>query len=160
MQLAAGRYQLLDPIASKRTIVGYAEEVGKEYDKKMHLPKSVKYLRVYAEDTALRDVDERFVDGFRAFLLQQSTIEATTAAHYLAALKALLSRAERECLMDRNPAKGSKSIRIPEARKPYLNIGEIQTLYDTPAEGDLADECKRGFLLACFTVLRLGDIRN
>ena len=43
LQLAAGRYQLLDPVTSKMTLVEYAEKIAAGYDKKMHLPKSMKY---------------------------------------------------------------------------------------------------------------------
>lgn len=160
MQLVSGRYQLLDPVASKMRLVDYAERVAQEYDRKMHLPKSIRYLKPYAGDTLLCDIDERFIDGFRAFLLRQGTLGPTTASHYLDALKALLARAERERLIDRNPSKGVKAIRVPEHKKPYLTIEEIQRLYNTPADGELADEVKRGFLLSCFTGLRLGDIKT
>lgn len=160
LQIAAGRYRLLDPVGSKMRLIEYAEKIATEYDKKMHLPKSLKYLRVFAGDTALVDVDERFVDGYRAFLLKQQELGARTAQHYIAALKALLARAERERLIERNPAKGMKPIRAPEYEKPYLTDEEIQRLYNTPVEGELADEVRRGFLLSCFTGLRLGDIRS
>ena len=161
MQIVAGRFQLLDPIASKKTIIQFAEEVAEEYDKKMHLPKSLKYLRPYAGDTLLCDLDERFVDGYRAFLLGQEKLGAATAAHYLDAMKALLTRAVRERLIDRNPSKGMKGIKIPEAKKPWLTIEEIQRLYDTPVEGgELADQCRNAFLLSCFTGLRLGDLKS
>lgn len=161
MQIVSGRFQLLDPVASKKALISYAEEVSKGYEKKMHLPKSLKYLRLFASNTLLCDVDERFMDGYRAFLLSQKTLGATTAAHYLDALKALLTRAERERLIDRNPSKGMKGIKVPEAKKPYLIIEEIQKLYDTPVNGgELADQCRNAFLLSCFTGLRLGDLKN
>jgi len=161
LQLASERYQLLDPVASKETIIGYAEKIAKDYDKKAHLPKSLRYLRPYAGDTLLCDVDERFVDGYRSYLLEQETLGAATAKHYLDALKTLLFKAERERLIERNPAKGVKAIRVPEQKKAFLSIEEIQRLYNTPAlGGELAEECRRAFLLSCFTGLRLGDLKN
>ena len=161
LQLAAGRYQLLDPITSKVTLVEYAERIAAGYDKKMHLPKSLKYLKPYASETLLADVDERFVDGYREYLLKQDTLGAATAKHYLDALKTLLFKAERERLIERNPTKGMKTIRVPEQKKPFLTIEEIQKLYDTKAQdGELAEECRRAFLVSCFTGLRLGDIKS
>lgn len=161
LQLAAQRYQLLDPIASKMSLIDYATEVAEKYDKKAHLPKSLKYLRPFAENILLCDVDERLIDRYRDYLLSQKTLGPATAAHYLDAMKALLSRAERERIIDRNPAKGMKPIRVPEAKKPWLTVDEIQRLADTPVSGgELPDQCKRGFLLSCFTGLRLGDIKN
>lgn len=160
LQLAAGHYQLLDPVGSKMSLIAYAESVAKEFDKKMHLPKSLRYLRAFAGDIALIDVDERFADGYRNFLNKQSTLGGKTAGHYLSAFKMLLARAERERLIERNPAKGLKPIRAPEHEKRYLTIDEIQRLFNTPVEGELANEVRRGFLVACFTGLRLGDIRS
>ena len=110
LQLASERYQLLDPVASKETIIEYAEKIAATYDKKAHLPKSLRYLRPYAGDALLCDVDERFVDGYRAYLLEQKTLGAATAKHYLDALKTLLFKAERERLIERNPAKGVKGV--------------------------------------------------
>jgi integrase len=161
LQLTSERYQLLDPVASKQTLIDYAENVARTYDKKMHLPKSLKYLRPYAGETLLYDVNERFVDGYRAYLLEQKTIGAATAKHYIDALKALLAKAERERLIEYNPAKGMKTIRVPEQKRPFLTIEEIQKLYNTPAHGgELAEECRRAFLLSCFTGLRLSDLKS
>jgi len=134
LQLVADRFQLLDPITSKTTLVEYAERVAAGYDKKMRLPKSLKYLKPYAAETLFADVDEHFVDGSRAYLLEQNTLGAATAKHYLDALKTLLFKAERERLIERNPAKGMKTIRVPEQKKPILSIEEIQKLYDTKAQ--------------------------
>lgn len=161
LQLAAGRFQLLDPVASRKTIAKYAEEIAEQYNKKMHLPKSLKYLKAYAGETYVGDVDEIFVDGYRAFLLSQEALGPATASHYLDALKALLSRAVRERLIDHNPSKGTKKIRIPKKAKPYLTIKEIQQMADAQTEGgELSQQCKRAFLVTCFTGLRLSDIKN
>jgi len=161
LQLASGRFQLLDPVASRKTITKYAEEIAAQYDKKMHLPKSLKYLKAYAGEIYVGDVDEIFVDGYRAFLLSQEALGPATASHYLDALKALLSRAVRERLIDHNPSKGTKKIRIPKKAKPYLTIKEIQQMADAQTEGgELSVQCKKGFLLTCFTGLRLSDIKN
>jgi len=161
LQLAAGRFQLLDPVASHKSLVEYAEEIAKQYDKKMHLPKSIKYLKPYAGAVLVCDVDEIFVDGYRANLLAQEALGPATASHYLEALKALLNRAVRGRLLDHNPTKGAKKIRIPKKMKPYLTIAEIQRMADAQVEGgELSIQCKKGFLVACFTGLRLSDIKN
>ncbi len=161
LQLAANRYQILDPIKSKQTIISYAKEIANEYDRKEHLPKSLKYLEPYAGETLLCDINRKFVENYRAFLLKQETLGHTTAAHYLAAFKALLSRAESENLLEKNPANGVKKIKLGEQKRPWLTVAQIQTLLDTPVSGgELAEQCKNGFLLACFTGLRLGDIKS
>ena len=109
----------------------------------------------------LADVNENFVDGYRAFLQKQPTIGPHTQSHYFDSLKMLLARAERERLLGRNPARGAKTIRVPEAKRPYLTIEEIQKLYDTPVNGgELAQQCRTAFLVSCFTGLRLGDLKS
>lgn len=161
IDLVSGRFQLLDPHGRHTRLIEYAETVAAEFDKKMHLPKSLKYLRPFAGSVLIVDVNERFVEGYRAYLQKQPTMGLHTAQHYFDAFKALLARAERERLIERNPAKAAKTIRAPEVKKPYLTIEEIQKLYDTPVRGgELAHQCRTAFLLACFTGLRLGDLKS
>lgn len=160
MQIAAGRYQILDPVVSKIRLIDYAKKVAEGYDKVSHLPKSLKYLEPFAKDTRLQDVDEVFLEGYKGFLLTQNSIGSSTAKHYFDALKAVLARAVRERLLEMNPAKGVKAIKTREAKRPFLTIGEIQKLFDTKLQGALAQECRRAFLLSCFTGLRLGDLKS
>ncbi|HOR91518.1 MAG TPA: site-specific integrase [Rectinema sp.] len=161
MQLVAGRYQLLDPVKAKMKLTDYAKQIAAPYKKTAHLPKSLKYLEPFAKDTRLQDVDETFLEGYKAYLLTLDGIGATTAKHYFDALKAVLARAVRERLLETNPAKGVKAIKTREAKRPFLTIKEIQALFDTPLSGgELAEDCRRAFLLSCFTGLRLGDLKS
>ncbi len=161
MQLAAGRYQLLDPVKAKIKLIDYARQVAAPYKKTAHLPKSLKYLEPYAKDTRLQDVDETFLEGYKAYLLRLDGIGSTTAKHYFDALKAVLARAVRERLLETNPARGVKTIKTREAKRPFLTIKEIQALFDTPLSGgELAEDSRRAFLLSCFTGLRLGDLKS
>lgn len=161
LKIAAGHYQLLDSEKAKMSLVDYAEQRAMVYDKQAHLPKSLKYLRVFAAGTRLQDVDEVFVDGYRTFLLHQENLGLTTARHYQDALKALLAQAVRDRLIQENPAHSVKPIKIKEAKRPFLTFSEIQALFNTPISGSaLAQDCKRAFLLSCFTGLRLGDLKS
>ncbi|SLM18285.1 putative Site-specific recombinase, phage integrase family [uncultured spirochete] len=161
MQLFAQRHALTDPVKNKMKLIDFAEEKAKGYDKAAHLPKSIKYLKPYASETLLADVDERFVDGYRAYLLEQKTLGATSARHYLDAFRALMAQAVRERLIEVNPAKNVRTIKIKEAKRPFLTVDEIQALFNTPITGEtLAEDCKRAFLLSCFTGLRLGDLKT
>jgi len=161
MQLFAQRHLLADPIRVKLKLLDYAEEKAKAYDKQDHLPKSLKYLQPFAGDVLLKDVDERFVEGYRAYLLEQTTLGPTSAKHYLDAFKALMAKALRERLIESNPAQAVKSIKAPEAKRPFLTVEEIQRLFNTPITGgELAQDCKYAFLISCFTGLRLGDLKT
>ncbi|HNV35987.1 MAG: Tyrosine recombinase XerD [Spirochaetes bacterium ADurb.Bin110] len=161
MQLFAQRHLLTDPIRIKIKLIDYAEEKASAYDKQAHLPKSLKYLRSFAGDVLLKDVDETFVDSYRAYLLEQKSLGPTSARHYLDAFKALMAKAVRERLIEVNPAQSMKTIKTPEAKRPFLTVAEIQMLFNTPITGGaLAQDCKRAFLLSCFTGLRLGDLKT
>lgn len=161
MQLFAQRHALTDPVKSKIKLIGYAEEKAKNYDKAAHLPKSIKYLRPFAKEILLRDVDETFIDGYRSCLLEQETLGTTSARHYLDAFKALMAQAVRDRLIEADPAKNVRTIKTKEAKRPFLTVDEIQALFNTPMTGEvLAQDCKRAFLLACFTGLRLGDLKT
>jgi integrase len=157
-QIMAGEWGLLDPLEGKRTLVDYCERLAATHQPKDHLPKSLKYLREYAQDVQLGQVTERFLEGFQANLL--ANVGKQTAAHYYAAIKTALRRAVRDRVIPRNPADAVKGIKAPEAVKVHLDQGEINRLAATPIGGDLGAEVKKAFLFALTTGLRISDLRG
>jgi integrase len=155
-----GEYNIVDPVAGKTPLVSYAEEIAKKQDPKNPLPKSLKYLREYAGNIALSAITERWIDGYRAFLLEQETLGKSTAGKYFYALGMILRRALRENMIQRNPAEAVRGITAPEVVKVYLTAEELGRLSHTPIGGELGAEVKRAFLFASMTGLRVSDIRS
>lgn len=160
-QLATGAWGMLDPATSRLTIEQYAEKIGKEKHPKSHIPKSVKYIKEYSAGTRLEAVDAAWVDGFRRYLLRQAGLATITAAHYFAALKTVLLEAERRRAILKNPGKYIKGIAEPEPEKIWLTPEEVTALAATkPVDTPFGDEIRRAFLFACYTGLRVSDLKS
>jgi len=159
-QIVAGEHGLLDPVEGKRSLVEYAQAIADKQAQKNPLPKSLRYLREYAGPIQLGAITERWVDGYRTFLLEHGALGEATAGKYLAALGTLLRRAVRDSILPRNPAEAVKGITAPESVRVFLDREELGKLAATHLGGELGAEVKRAFIFAVLTGLRVSDIRS
>jgi integrase len=159
-QLVAGEFGLQDIIAGKQGLVEYATKLASTQNKKNPLPKSVRYLKQYAGTVTLGGVTATWLDGYRSFLLKQDALGGATASKYLSVLKGVIHQAIRDRLIIRDPCESVKGIKVPEAMTQHLTFSEIERLAKTPIGGDLGAEVKKAFLFACFTGLRVSDLRG
>ena len=132
---------------------------------------SVKFqLLAYMGNTAktklLQVVDEEFCIGFLNHLKTIKTtvgkpLSGTTIYHYSRWLKDILNRAVADELITRNPIdkliQNKEMPTRPEVQMDYLTIDEVKTLMQTPLKQTII---KQAFLFACFTGLRISDVRN
>ena len=159
MQLASSDYGLPDPVAAKTTLIAYAEQLAQKSGPKDALPKSLKYLREFSGEIRLKSVSERFLEEYQEFLLAQDSLGANTAAKYYSALVQVLNSAVRKKLISESPAKAVKGLKTREKPKMYLSIDEVRKLSATKIGGALGAEVRRAFLFACYTGLRVGDLK-
>lgn len=143
----------------KRPLISYAEDLAAKQDPKNPLPKSLRYLREYAGNIHLGAVSERWVDGYRGFLLRREELGESTTGKYFAMLKAVLQRAVRDLIIPRNPADAVKGISAPESVRVFLTADELGRLAAAPMGGELGAEVKRAFLFGACTGLRVSDLR-
>jgi integrase len=100
------------------------------------------------------------VEAYKDFLLHQPKIGRNTAQKYFDALKSLLRRAVTERLLLNNPAAYIKNIKVPDPQTYHLTLDELGILAKTPLGGELGAEVKKAFLFACYTGLRISDLRS
>lgn len=119
---------------------------------------------------AMSEVDADFCRGFLQFLLtaknsvctkqKDRTITNGCALHHQAVLNGALNKAVREGIIQVNPLKRldrrEKFHPAPEERE-YLTIEELKILMDIPC---VNNQVKDAFIFACFTGLRLSDVRS
>ena len=160
MQLVSEAWDISDPIAGKQSLVGYAEQLAARKDKNNSLPKSLRYLREYAGTVQLSAINERWLEGYKSFLLDQKGLGKSTARNYLGACTFVLHQAEINRKIVRNPSVAVKKIRPNEVKKVYLVAEEIAALAAAPLQSKVGYELCRGFLFACCTGLRVSDIRS
>lgn len=124
------------------------------------------YMGNIAKTKLLQAIDEEFCIGFITFLNNATTsngkpLSGTTIYHYSRWLKDILQRAVADELITHNPIdkliQNKEMPTRPEVQMDYLTIDEVKTLIQTPLKQAII---KRAFLFACFTGLRISDVRN
>lgn len=131
-----------------------------------------KHLEDFAgKNFLLANVDEdfcrRFVQHLGGLTSKNSTkkhqpIAPSTARTYFHVFTAAMNEAVRKKLLPSNPvmylsSEDKKPIKATKSLRTYLTIEEVRKLIDTDFRND---QLKRAFLFACFTGLRISDIRN
>lgn len=159
-QIVAGEYDLQDIVAGKQGLVQYAEKLAAKQAKKNPLPKSLHYLASFAGNISLGAVNERWLEHYRQYLLEQPALSNATAQKYFSALKFVLHEAVRDKIIIRDPTEGVKGINVPEPETVHLTLSEIQKLALTPIGGELGGEVRKAFLFGCYTGLRISDLRG
>jgi integrase len=163
LQLASLAYGLNDPIGGKQTLYQWLEKLGEGRDrKKDRVVKCLPCLTAYPGGKAihLEQVNPQWIENFQNWLLNDSGLGQTSAASYAAAIRLALRRAERNQMIPHDPAKAVKSIPAKEADKVHLTAEEAGLLARTPLNGETGGEVKKAFLFACFTGLRVSDIKT
>jgi integrase len=136
-------------------------KIGSTRDKKDQVNKVIKYLEKYtAGNIAINLVNEKWIEDFQTYLLRETGLSKNTASRYEAAVRLALRKAARDRVIPRNPADGVKIISSTETDKAYLTQPEIQRLANIHLGGTLGAEVKRAFLFACYTGLRISDLKS
>jgi len=158
-QITSGEWGLIDPINGRQTLSEYIETMNK--GKNSTIAKALKFINLHNRgNIAIANVTEKWIEDFQDFLLNDTKLSKSTAAHYTGVIRQALKKAARDRIIPRNPAIGVKSISVPESDKIYLELSEIKKLAKTELGGVLGAEVKRAFLFGCFTGLRISDIKS
>jgi len=115
-----------------------------------------KQLKAYRPNGAtFGEVDQDFVEGFKAHLLSQTKLKQNTRVSYYRKLLAALKLAIKADLLDDNPAKNVDSLKEESTKREYLTLKELQKLAKKPFEIPVY---KSAFFFSAFTGLRFSDI--
>jgi integrase len=154
LELSANNYQITPHFKSKTNFIEYFTDLSET--KHRSWKTTLIHLKGFAGATLpFSLVDERWLVSFQKYLL--NLVSKNTAQTYFNKIKAALNYARREKLIQVNPADNIENIKGEEVERIYLTFEEIQKLNETPLNREVI---KRAFLFACFTGLRLSDVRR
>ena len=149
----------------KVLLLDYMEERRQYYLKRgsKYYAQTVKNCAAFCEsfrgkDIKLSQVTRDYLIGFIGHL-NDSELGDGTIYTYFNALLIVLNAAVREDLIEENPSKRVEANLKPhmkESTRVFLTLEELRTLIDTPCEDA---PLKAAFLFACFTGLRISDVR-
>ncbi|OZI09575.1 mobilization protein [Siphonobacter sp. BAB-5385] len=146
----------------------YFERVAKErLDSKGNYgnwDSALKHLEKYCKSsTTFKDVDVKFVEGFRTYLEKKARTKSgtplsqNTKHSYFNKLKACLKQSFEEGILPINPNLIMESPKAGEPDRSYLTLDEIKALIKTECRYPVL---KRAFLFACLTGLRWSDVQK
>jgi integrase len=104
------------------------------------------------------EITDRWLDDLQEYLL--SFLAPASVATYCGVIRAALRRAVKDKILSNDPAAGVKRIKVPESDKVWLNADELIRLAGTPLHGEAGEDVRRGFIFACYTGLRVSDIKS
>lgn len=148
------------------------EDLGISASRDTTLQCMAKHLKAYAKDKVkLSDVDEEFCLGFIKYLSncnnlsykeKKIKISKNTASLYYQIFESALNEAVRKKLIPVNPSvyidkEDRKLIKSEKTNRAFLTIHEVKMLIQQETK---FQEVKNAFLFACFTGLRISDIRK
>jgi integrase len=161
-QLLAGSWDIQDPIAGKKKILIYLEELAKARINNDYITGCIRYLKKYTNGNTIQlsQITAQWVDGFQQYLLNGTGLSPMTAYDYSKAIRMALRKAVNDNILIKNPAAGVKGLQEPETDHVFLNIDEVQKLADTGIPGKLGEEIRCAFIFVCYTGLRISDIKS
>jgi integrase len=129
----------------------------KEFNTKVFYDSSLNKIKEYRDISKVRmkDIDNKWVWGYREFLLQ-SGLAKSTSAIYLQNIDGIFKLALKKGYVDRNPCLGVDPIRKPEPEVNYIFHEDLQKL----KEAECIPTVKRPCLFASQTGMRAGDLKG
>lgn len=112
-------------------------------------------IREFKADTRVVDVNRSWFSAFVKFLFERGH-KTNTVCGRVNILKAILHRAELDGIISHRPDFSGLAPTPEPSQRCYLTIDEVRAM----AAADFPDRLKNPFLFACFTGLRLNDVRT
>ena len=161
MQLLAGEYKVVDRTGSRAPLFTYMEAIAKTKKAKNHYSKALKYLAKFpgGMEIKLSQIDEAWLMSWQRFL-QREGLSSSTVRHYDDAVRMVLNQAVKERRIMHNPGKAVPGVTVTTKIQDILTEEDLEKLVATPVNGELGEEARRAFLFACWTGLRISDIRT
>lgn len=138
----------------------FKEEADKRYKKrgaKSNTYCCYKHLAKFSGgNIPYKHLTEEFANGFREHLLEYCKLSANCARTYYQRFKMIVIIAHKSGFIQIDPTLNVRPIKEVQPRREYLTIEEVKILKETPCKVDLI---KRMFLFACYTGLRISDLK-
>ena len=179
LEIIQGKGGLAPVSNSKLLLLDWMEEyrkmklaTGQSNERALSVDKVMTHLKAYAgEKTKLSAVDSDFCKGFVAYLGNATSgkhtqnpkpLASSTANAYFQLFTSALNEAVRQKKIATNPVlylsrEDKKPIKAEKSNRTFLTIEEVKQLAATDFKNE---SIKQAFLFACFTGLRISDIRN
>jgi integrase len=156
LEIFANAHNLPNFYNGKEDFIKYYESKCKDgaYRTSLERIKEFAKNKLIDERLPFNKVDEKFCEDYKNWLFSKGYKNNTVWVTILK-LKTVLNNAVKEKIIPSNPAKYTR-VKLEETEKVYLTFEELQKMYANEYKDK---ELYRAFLFACYTGLRLSDIK-
>ena len=159
LDLKAVQYNITNFTKGKASAFPYLMEKALTKNHDLY-PNAVKsFFRFIGERTSFNKINSEMVNEFIEFLQKEKMVHDNTVRHYIRALTHLWKFALKDKFISHNPfdlGEINKPKEV-ESKREFLNIEEIRKISQCEQGNQVV---KRAFLFACFTGLRISDVRK
>lgn len=164
LQLVSGEYSVPDPVGGNAPLYEYIEGIKKGMARPQNYSTLLSHLGKFpgGREIRLKQVNEAWLMAWQRFLKDQG-LASSTQSTYDNVMRAVLNQAVKEHRIPVNPCKGVRGISARVPIKDVLTNADLERLVATPIpseRGTYGGEIKRAFLFACWTGLRISDLRT
>lgn len=121
-----------------------------------------KKIQTFAPDVKIHEIDLNFIRRYEEWLITERRNQPNTVWRSMAWLKAILNRALRDDIIEKNPFARFKLSKKP-GRREFLTLAELKVLEALLEEQRLKGPLRnvlQYFLFSCYTGLRYQDIKD
>lgn len=167
MQLVSGEYNVPDKVGGNAPLYEYIVGIRDSKTSPENYTTLLSHLNKMpgGREIRLKQIGEPWLMAWRQYL-QKRGLASSTQSTYDNVLRAVLNQAVKERRIPANPCKDVKCINPVVEIKDILTIADLEKLISTPVPvrkvriKGLPEEAKRAFLFACWTGLRISDLRT
>lgn len=163
-----GKYGVKSDFKKKASLLEYFKEMTESRFNSQgnygNWDSALKHLVNYCHaSTTFEDVDVKFVEGFKNYLLTTAKMKTgkllsnNSALSYFNKFRAAINHAYEEGIIDENPIRRIKGIPQQDTHRQYLTLDELKLLVKADCRYDVL---KRAFIFSCLTGLRWSDIQK
>lgn len=158
LQIAQGEWGFIDRLSGNKMLCAFMREMGKGKRGGAPINRCAAYIKRYG-DIKITAVNQKWVSAFQEWLLSLD-ISKNTAHAYASVLRTALNRAVAERIIQASPAASVKNIGLPKTNMPVLSVEEVMSIASVRANTELQDSVRRAFVFACYTGLRVSDLKT
>ena len=158
LEIANNSHGFIPTFTKKKNFLKYFQQIADTLTKSTKNQYECVILKVKeykGDQITFSDIDKNWINGFKDHL--QKSLKQNTARTYFAIFKAVLNRAVKKEIINKNPADAVDNFKKTKDRISYLEVAEMKALKDTPMDRwDLKD----AFFFSCYTGLRYSDVKK
>lgn len=154
--LLNGYHGITPTFSTDLNFLDYFKSIAEEKNLKMYNSALSHLKNFQTTPISIASINSSWISSFKVYL--EARVSVNSAGTYLNATKAVLNRAVDDNIIMKNPF--TVKIRTQNIPKVFLTLDELKKIIDLTDLSQTQEHCRKAFIFACFTGLRISDLKN